>query len=56
MTSKNLNFIREQAFKYWAGASGTNNIEEEWLFEGFATVESIHTPEELGLKISAPVN
>jgi hypothetical protein len=33
-----LDTWRQKAFRYWAGASGENPLENEVLFEGFATV------------------
>jgi hypothetical protein len=41
-TTQSLNEIRMKAFKYWAGASGIDSSQDEYLFEGFVKVlESI---------------
>jgi hypothetical protein len=37
-TTDSLDYIREKAFRYWAGASGSSSAEDEYLFEGFAKV------------------
>ena len=37
-TTDSLDHIRGKAFRYWAGASGSNSAEDEYLFEGFAKV------------------
>lgn len=37
-TTDSLDHIRGKAFRYWAGASGSNAAEDEYLFEGFAKV------------------
>lgn len=36
-----LDELRQKAFRYWSGASGTNSAEIEVLFEGFAKVLSV---------------
>ena len=46
----NMNFIREQAFKYWSGVSSENEFEYEILFEGFAEVVEELDPVLLGLE------
>jgi len=45
-----MNFIREQAFKYWSGVSSENEFEYEILFEGFAEVVEELDPVLLGLE------
>jgi hypothetical protein len=44
-----MDFIRQEAFKYWAGTSGLNTIEEECLFEGFAEVLEEIVPASIGI-------
>lgn len=50
LNTNRLNYIRQEAFKYWAGTSGTNKVEEECLFEGFAEVIEIPEPGTLGIQ------
>src|SRR5690606_13648806 len=39
INTNSMNYLRQQAFKYWSGASGTHQHECEILFEGLAIVE-----------------
>jgi hypothetical protein len=50
LTTDNLDHIRGKAFKYWAGASGSNSAEDEYLFEGFAKVLEIVSVESFKFK------
>jgi hypothetical protein len=50
LTTDNLDHIRGKAFKYWAGASGSNSAEDEYLFEGFAKVLEIVPVESFNFK------
>lgn len=38
LNTSSLDYIRQQAFKYWAGVKGKNTYESECLFEGFVKV------------------
>jgi hypothetical protein len=49
LTTNSLDYIRTEAFKYWAGTSVGNPNEEDCLFEGFAKVIDIIAPESLGI-------
>lgn len=49
LNTNSLDYLRMQAFKYWSATSGTNPIEEECLFEGFATAIDIVDPNKLGI-------
>jgi len=40
------------AFKYWAGASGKSSAEDEYIFEGFAKVLEVISPELFGIKLA----
>jgi hypothetical protein len=49
-TTDSLDHIRGKAFKYWAGASGSNSAEDEYLFEGFANVLEVVAVESFDFK------
>jgi len=48
-----LDQIRMNAFRYWAGASGDNPAEDEYLFEGFAKVLDIYDYDRLVTELGA---
>lgn len=49
LNTNRLDFIRQEAFKYWASTTGINEVEEECLFEGFAEVVDIINPNNIGI-------
>jgi hypothetical protein len=49
-TTDSLDNLRMNAFKYWAGASGSNSAEDEYIFEGFAKILEVVSPEHFGIK------
>ncbi|MEN6316866.1 MAG: DUF2441 domain-containing protein [Clostridiaceae bacterium] len=49
INTNRLDFIRQEAFKYWAGTTGINRVEEECLFEGFIEVIDIINPKDIGI-------
>lgn len=47
ISGKNFDFLRQQAFKYWAGTAGLNEIEQEAIFEGFVRVIEFVSPQSI---------